>query len=169
MAETFSGSMKVSLNGTFTGDNDLSTVSQALAYTKAFDFTNGTGANQANMIFMDQRTISASGNDDLDLAGSLTNAYGTTITFTSIKGIIVYAATANTNDVHVGGAGSNQFLEWVGNSSDLVVVKPGGLLALVNPQANGYAVTASTGDILRVSNSSSGTSVTYDIILLGEV
>lgn len=169
MAETFAGNIKLALAGTFSGANDLSTVSQAINYTKSFNITNGTGADQANMIFMDQRTIAASGTDDLDLAGALTNAYGTTITFTSIKGLIVYAAAANTNDVHVGGSGSNQFLSWVGHSSDLVVVKPGGLLALINPQANGYAVTASTGDILRIANSAGTTGVTYDIILLGEV
>lgn len=169
MAQTFSGNIKLSLAGTFSGDNDLSTLSQAINYSKSYNLTNGTGADQANMIWMDQRTITASSTDDLDLAGSLTNAFGTTITFTSIKGIIVYAATANTNDVLIGGDGSAAFINWVSNSSDIVVVKPGGLFALVNPQANGYAVTATTGDILQIANSSSGTSVVYDIILLGEI
>lgn len=169
MAETFSGTFKMSLAGTFTSDNDLSTVTQAFNYTKSQAFTNGTGADQANMVWSDQRTISASGTDDLDLSGSLTNAFGTTISFTSIKGIIVYAASGNTNDVLVGGDGSAPLAEWVSDTSDVLVVKPGGMFALMNPAANGYAVTNSTADVLQIANSSSGTSVTYDIILIGEV
>ena len=31
----------------------------------------------------------------------------------------------------------------------------------------GYAVTATTADLLHVANSSSGTSVTYDVIVIG--
>jgi len=106
------------------------------------------------MIWMDQRTIAASSADDLDLYGGLTNSFGTTINFTSIKGIIIYADSANTNDVLVGGDGSAAFVNWVSASNDVVVVKPGGLFALINPQANGYAVTATTADILQIANSS---------------
>lgn len=169
MAQTFAGNFKISLAGTFTGDNDLSTVTQGINYLQTINFENGTAANQANMIWMDQRTISASGTDDLDLYGGLTNAFGTTINFTSIKGIIISAASGNTNDVVVGGDGSAAFVNWVGAANDVINVKPGGIFALMNPNANGYGVTATTADILQVANSSSGTSVTYDIILLGEV
>ena len=165
----FSGNIKFSIAGSFNGDNDLSTVSQAINYSKLFNFTNGTAASQANTIWMDQRTIAASGTDDLDLYGSLTNAFGTTLNFSSIKGIIVYAATANTNNVIIGGDGSAALINWVGGSTDTIVVKPGGLFALIDPSAGGYAVTATTADVLQISNSSSGTSVTYDIIILGEV
>lgn len=169
MAQAFNGTIKFSLSGTLTGDNDLSSVTQNIAYSKAFNLADGTGANQANMIWLDQRTLAASATEGLDLAGSLTNVYGSTITFTSIKGIIVFAAAANTNNVLVGGAVSNGFINWVSDASDVLVVPPGSMFSLVNPNANGYAVTAGTGDILKISNSSSGTGVTYDIILLGEV
>jgi len=43
------------------------------------------------------------------------------------------------------------------------------MFAVYDPSAGGYAVTNSTGDILQIANSSSGTSVTYDIIVIGEV
>lgn len=169
MAQTFSGNLKLALTGSFNGDNDLSTVSQAINYSKSYSITNGTSADQANMIFMDQRTLASSTAEDLDLAGGLTNAFGTTITFTAIKGIIVSAAAENTNNVLIGGDLSAAFINWVGNSSDVIVVKPGGMFALVDPGAGGYAVTATTGDLLQVANSSSGSSVTYDIIIIGEV
>jgi len=169
MAATFSGNLKMALAGVLTGDNDLSTVTQSFNYSKSYNITNGTGADQANMIWADQRTITASSTDDLDLYGGLSNAYGTTINFTSIKGIIIVADASNTNDVVVGGDGSAALINWVGAANDTVVVKPGGMFALINPNANGYAVTATTADILQIANSSSGSSVIYDIILLGEV
>lgn len=166
MAETFSGTFKLSLNGTFSTDvNELSTVAQAFAYSKSQTFTNGTAADQANMVWSDQRTLGASP-DDLDLAGSLTNAFGTTITFTSIKGIIVYAASGNSGDLTIGGDGTAPLAEWTGATTDTVIVKPGGMFALINPEADGYAVTATTADILQVSGT---TSDVYDIILIGEV
>lgn len=130
-------------------------------YTQAL--ANGTGANQASQHWHDQR--STSGNDDLDISGVLTNVFGTSIVFTKIKALIVKAAVANGNDVIVGGGASNQFATPFGSATDKVKVKPGGLLVLVAPDVNGYAVTAGTGDILRVA--SGGGSVTYDIVLIG--
>lgn len=164
MAESFSGNIKFSLAGTFSSDNDLSTVQQAINYSKTYNLTNGTGANQANMIFTDQRTIGASP-DDLDLYGGLTNSFGTTINFAVVKGIIIYAASGNSGNVSIGGDGS-AFVNWVANSSDIVVVKPGGLFALVDPSAAGYAVTDSSADVLQINGTQNDV---YDIILLGEV
>ena len=36
-----------------------------------------------------------------------------------------------------------------------------------NPDATAYAVTAGSADILQVANSSSGSTVTYDVIIVG--
>jgi hypothetical protein len=45
---------------------------------------------------------------------------------------------------------------------------PGGIFLFVNPGAAGIAtVTAGTGDILRVDNSGAGTTVTFDIVIIG--
>lgn len=167
MAETFSGSVKVSVSGTLASDIDLGSRAYALCYTTpSYTLTNGTAADQANQIWSDTRTLAASSTEDLDLAGGLTNAFGTTLTFTKIKSIIVKAAAGNTNNVLVGGA-SNAFVNWVSDATDKIVVRPGGCFALHTSDSTAYAVTASTGDLLRIGNSSSGTSVTYDIILIG--
>jgi hypothetical protein len=69
--------------------------------------------------------------------------------------------------VIVGGAAANQFLTWVGAATHTVTVRPGGLFQLIAPDATAYAVTATTADLLRITNSGAGTSVTYDIVLLG--
>lgn len=166
---TFTGSVKVTVQGTLTGSVDLSSLSQNLSYSKSYTISNGTGADAANMMWVDTRTLTASSTENLDLAGSLTDAFGSTITFTKISGIVISAAAANTNNVLVGGAASNTFVNWVSDATDKLVVKPGGTLCLMANDSTGYAVTASTGDILKIANSSSGTSVTYDIILIGAV
>jgi hypothetical protein len=148
---------------------DLATAQVPLNFTRAVGLANGTAAGQADRIFHDRRTLAASATEDLDLAGSLVDPFGATITFARIKALLVAAAAGNTNNVIVGGAASNQFLTWVGAGTHTVTVRPGGLLALLagGADATGYAVTAGTGDLLRIANSAGGTSVDYDIVLIG--
>lgn len=146
---------------------DLVTVQAPLSYSASLSLATGTGAGQADQIWSDTRTISASSSENLDLAASLVDPFGTTLTFVKIKGLIIRASTGNTNDVVVGGAASNGFINWVADATDKINIRPGGLFVLIDPTGSGYAVTASTGDILKVANSSSGSSVTYDVIIIG--
>jgi hypothetical protein len=157
----------VSLSATLNSGLKMATASCPIAYAKSIGLSTGTGANQADKIFHDQRTLTASSTENLDLAGVLVDAFGTTITLLRVKVLLVYAAAANTNNVLVGGAASNQFINWVGDPTDVVVVRPGGLFLTVAPDATGFAVTPNTGDLLKVANSAGGTSVTYDIVIIG--
>lgn len=154
------------LNSTLTNPLDLSTVSSPLSYTKQFAFAQGAGLNASDRIFHDTRTIIASGTDSLDLAGVLVDPFGATITFARIKGILVSAATANVNNVVVG-AGTNAFSTWMTGTNPTVVVRPGGLLFVLAPDATAYVVTAATADILQIVNSAAGSSVIYDIVIIG--
>jgi hypothetical protein len=146
---------------------DFTNVSAPLSRVYQHIFTDGAGANQANRLFHDQRTLAASANEDLDLAGVLTDPFGAAITFARIRGLVVAAAAANTNNVIVGGAAATQFVSWVGAATHTVTVRPGGFLALFAPDTTGYVTAAGASDFLRIANSGAGTSVTYDVILLG--
>lgn len=146
---------------------DLGSGSAPSNLRETYTFTNGVGANQAGNVFADQRTTDDTG-ESLDLAGGLTNAFGETITFTAIKAIVIRAASTNTLNVVVGAGGVNSLINWVGDASDTIIVRPGGTFALIASDADGYGVTAGTGDLLKVAASATG-SVTYDIILIGEV
>lgn len=169
MATLFSGAIKVSAAGTLSKDVDIGSLSHNVNYAQSFSFANGTSANQANMMFSDTRTLTASSTENLDLAGGLLDPFGTSIVFTRIKGIVVYANSTNTNNVVLGGDATSTFLTWVGAENDSVVIRPGGMICLVAPDATSYAVTATTGDLLMVSNSAGTTGVTYDIVLFGTV
>jgi len=132
------------------------------------EFENGTGDDQVNAVFDDQRTLAASGNEDLDLYGGLTDPAGNTLNFATIKGIHVRAATANGANIVIGGAASNQFSPFLGGTSQTIVLPAGAGVILVHPKA-GWSVTDSSADLLRIANSDSGDPATYDISILGTV
>lgn len=148
---------------------DLVSAVAPLSYRHRVSLASGTGAGQADLVFSDTRTVNASSNDDLDLAGGLTDAHGNSLTFAKVKGLVIVASASNTNNIHVGGDATNTFLTWVVAEPDAVILRPGASLALFAgvADATGYAVTASTGDLLRITNAAGGTSVTYDIVIVG--
>lgn len=164
-----SGLLALSVAAELVNPLDLGSGKFPITYAPNWRFTNGAGANQANEVFSDIRTLTASSTENLDLAGSLTGAFGETLTFTKVKALVIVAAAGNTNDVVVGGAASNGFSTPFGDPTDTVKVKPGGALVLIAPDAAGYAVAAGTGDLLKIANGGSGTGVTYTIVIVGAV
>lgn len=153
------------VKGRYTGSNDLGTPTFAFDQVRTSQFTPGTAAGAADRVFSDERTLSASATENLDLAGTLVDPLGATLTFVKVKAIVIYAAAANTNNVCIGAAASNTFVGPFLDATDGVCVKPGGMLVISDPV--GWSVTASTADILKVTNSSSGTGVTYKVIIIG--
>lgn len=158
--------LSVNFFATLNNQLDLQLASSPITYATSLGFSSGTGVNQADKIFSDHRTIAPSGTDDLDLAGVLLDPLGATITMARLKGLIVKAAAANTNNV-VMGVGSNPITTILGGTTPTLNIRPGGVLALFAPDAVGYVVTAATADILRFANSGAGTVVDYDVILIG--
>ncbi|MBT2505154.1 hypothetical protein J7I98_04425 [Streptomyces sp. ISL-98] len=147
---------------------DLTSVEDSLAFRRAVNLGSGTTAGKADKVFHDRRTLAASATEDLDLAGVLLDAFGAALTFVRVKGLYVSAADANVNNVVVGGAATNP---WIGllTATGTLTLRPGasvGAMAGV-ADATAYAVTAGTGDLLKVANSGAGTSVTYDIVIIG--
>ncbi len=156
----------IGANGTYYGATNVGTPSLALDVSKLWQVTAGTGTGKADKLYAGARTLTASSSESLDLAGGLTDPLGATLTFVHVKAIMVIADTGNTNNVQVGGAASNTFAGPFADATDIVSIPPGGSAVFTHPGA-GWTVTASTGDILKVANSSSGTSVTYQLVLIG--
>jgi hypothetical protein len=138
-----------------------------LNLTWAAPLTTGTGASQADKLYAAQITLGISSGQDIDLAGVLTDPFGVALTFVKMKGVGIKAAAGNTNSVNVSRPASNG-VPWFLAASDGFALGPGGIFLFVNPGAAGIAtVTAGTGDILRVDNSGAGTTVTFDIVIIG--
>lgn len=159
----------LTVSANYTTALDLATGSVPLLKTYESSLITGTAVGQADKVFHDQRTLTASSTEDLDLAGVLTDAFGATLTFVKIKALIISAAAANTNNVLVGGVAAGLSSIITPQSTGIVVVRPGATFAVLAGQADatGYAVTATTADLLHVANSAAGTSVVYDVIIIG--
>lgn len=145
---------------------DFSTVKDPVSQAYSWVFGNGVGANQANQVWHDQRTLAASATEDLDFAGVLTNAFGATVTFAKIRAILIVAASGNTNNVNVTRPASNGLPLFLA-ASDGLAIAPGGAFMFIAPNLAGLAVTAGTGDLLTITNSAGSTSVTYDVFVIG--
>lgn len=132
----------------------------------ATELTSGTGEYEINKVYTAERSLSASGTEDIDVAGGISDGLGSTITMTAVKAVMVLADKDNTNDVVVGGDTTDSLLGIFSAEAGAINVKPGGAFIWVAPKT-GAAVTATTGDQLMITNGSSGTSVTYKIVILG--
>lgn len=169
MTTTLDGQLySISLANTLNSTSDLQgTPAAAMAIAKSFGWSSGNGSGQADAVWADTRTIAASSSEALDLAGVLTDVFGNLLTFARIKLMYFAASGNNANNVLIGGAAANAFVNWVADATDVVTLRPGGAFFLAAPGATGYAVTAGTGDQLKVANSGAGTGVTYDVVLIG--
>jgi hypothetical protein len=141
--------------------------SYPLNLTWAAVLTTGTGASQADKIYAASITLGISSGQDIDLAGVLTDPFGAALTFVKVKAIAIKANAANTNNVRVSRPAANGFAFFVAASDELVLT-PGGLFLFVNPGAAGIGtVTPGTADLIRVDNSGAGSTVNFDIVIIG--
>src|SRR5262245_60317652 len=74
---------------------DLDTAQDPLIVSQLLNLSNGTASGQASQQWHDSRTLGPSATENLDLAGSLTNAFGVTLTFTKLKVLYIKASSAN--------------------------------------------------------------------------
>jgi len=167
-----SANASITLDAYQTNPLDLSTATADVHRARQFFLTSGTGAGQADKIWHDVRTLTASSTENLDLAGTglldpLTQAV---LTFVRVKGLYVAASSANTNDVIFGANVANGWAGLIGPtgaSGGTITLKPGDGFMAFSTNATAWPVTAGTGDLLKVTNSAGGTSVDYEIVVIG--
>lgn len=167
MADTLAIDVLAKVSWLFQDALDLSTVSDVSSLEYKKSLADGTGADQADKMWHDQRTILTAADDDLDLAGVLTNAFGATVTFVKIKGIlIVNTSTTAGDELYLDSSVTNGFLApFNGSATSKVEIGADSPLLLCSKK-DGWTVTAATGDILRIHNANAG-SVTYKIVIWG--
>ena len=159
-------SIKLIVSGSQTSPMDLGTAELPFSLSKLIALAAGVGADQSDVLFTDTRTLAASASENIDLAGSLQNAFGSTINMARLKGIFIVAADANTNDVNVTRPASNGAPIFLA-AGDGVAIGPGDFFAITRRGATGFVLTAGTGDLVTLTNSAGGSSVTYSIVAVG--
>ena len=167
---TLSAEIKVALSALQRGDNSFGGDRFAPRIEALLPFTDGTGANQANLLYAGERTVADGADDDVDLSGALADAFGATITAAEVAALLLINApisgNPNTTALTIGGADS-PFEGFLGGTDPtLGPIPPGGVVLLAGPSAAGLgAITADTADELRVSNAS-GAANTYQLAIL---
>lgn len=168
MSTTLNSIITAQISATYKNLLDLGTPTDSFLKKVSIELANGTSANSADLMFHDQRTLGASATEDLDLAGSLTNPLtGAAMTFVELRAFMVFASASNTNNVQVTRPASNGVPSWFLAAGDGVALPPGGVFLWACPADGKVTVTASTGDLITVTNSAGSTSVTYDVVILG--
>lgn len=161
-----SANVKVSINATQTKTADFESASSAISHALSVAFSDGVAAGQANRIWKDTRTLAASATEDLDFSGALLDIFGDAVVFADIRAILITADAANTNNVNVTRPASNGLPIFLA-ASDGIAVRPGGAFLYVAQDTTAIPVTAGTGDLLTLTNSSGTTGVTYSITVIG--
>lgn len=158
--------LDINLAGVLSKADVLADVEASIKLPRRITLPDGTVAGAADRIVVGERTLAASANDDLDLAGGLNDAFGAPVTFVKLKLIIILPDVGNTNDVVLKPGNTNPFTGPFSGTTPAVQAGPGGAIVLGSPKA-GWAVTPTTGDMIRVSNSGAGTSVKYRYAFVG--
>jgi hypothetical protein len=168
MAVTSSFSVKLDAKQTTTNEFGDSTDERLMR--AVLSLADGTGANQADLMYIAERTVADGANDDIDLAGALSDTFGGTITMAEVVAVFVINApvsgSANTTDLTIGDAGS-AFEGFLSASGTVGPLKPGAVFFIGAGDAAGLgAVTGGSADELRIANSA-GAANTYQIGVLG--
>lgn len=154
-----------------TADVRLSVPEATEAVDGEFRFNvSGVGDLQCDRVLPFVGTLSTSGTADLDFAGAVNDSIGQAVTMTEICAIVVRNRTATAGaTLRVGGTGGGAPLAGLfGATNDYINVGPNGILLWVSPNdGQGVPVTATTGDILRLTNASGSSTLSYEVLVLG--
>lgn len=167
MARALTSKITMQVDATLQNLVGLANVSAPISRAIQAVLQTGTGANQADWAYSETNTLVASGTKDYDLAGTLTDIFGAVITFARVKVIALWADITNTNNVVLGAAAATQFVGPFGAATHTAHCRPGGCLLFFASDVTAWPVGAGASDLLRVTNSAAGTSVLYDILVIG--
>jgi hypothetical protein len=141
-----------------TSAGDLSRTLRATPASYALSLTDGTGANQAQIVWSDSRIAPANDEDGTGLASFTED--GMNYSFTSVKVIYI----RNTGTVELLWAGG----EWPTGPNPVagaaIKIRPGGVVFMAAPDATGWATANSA---LRIDNQTA-TNGSYEVVLIGE-
>ena len=177
MATTLKANVRPTLQWEYRSEDEISTAKDDNSLALDILLLNGTGLNEANVMYRARRTVTfATPDDEIDLAGILEDRFGATLTFVKIKAIeIINRGEPNGDgtwtpnagdDLLVGGAAANPFFDWIANATDIVKIGAGGVFILSAP-VEGYTVAAGTEDKLLISHGGITGDIEYDIVLIG--
>ncbi len=166
MATSLATNIALTLRTTYTTTDQALSVPTSVM-TKAFtdSLINGVVLDAADLVWHDSGSL-ASAAVDIDVAGGVTDVFGTALTMAKVKCVVVINTSTTAGYFLEVGGDANALLLF-GAAADFTIVHPGGFVCWYNPSLAGYAVTGGTGDILQISSVTAAQTVTYEVIIIG--
>lgn len=145
-------------SGPYTDDSNTFSLQDSLA--------NGTGADQADLLYHTVHTLTNGSSVLIDLSGTEVTPFGETIVMARIKTLIVrHNGTAGSITI---GGGSNAITSFWVTDGDAVKIEGDGMFMLHAPDATGYTVTAGTAENIRLlHNGDVSDDIDVEIIVIG--
>jgi hypothetical protein len=129
-------------------------------------WTYGTAANAVNVIYADTATLADGANTTLDLyaSGSLLDIFKQSLTMEALKFLYIKNNSSDAT-LKVGGGASND-LDIFADTSDIALIKPGGVFLWADPSAAGLDLT--TNKNLKLEHDGTGSStMDVDVVAMG--
>ena len=158
--------LDLSLNMAESSTLDFGSPTSRVAYSKSISLATGTGLNQADLRWSDQRTLTQNTNEDIDVVGALTGALGTTLSLAKLKMIVLYSLSTNVVNLTISRPATNG-VPFLAAASDAFVLVPGGLFVFVNPSLAAVTCTAGTADLINIAAAAGAADAVYDIHIVG--
>lgn len=159
---SLSSTLSVAFRAHELGSGDLSTPVSDTALDYSQENTSGVTAGKNDVVFTDTRTIT--GNDDLDLYGTLAAVFSTFSPATIVRIVIKNKATTTGYKLTLGNGSNPCFAGLFGAGTHTIIIPPGGVFVWDSP-IDGITVTNTTADVWRIASGSNP--VTYDIAVTG--
>lgn len=171
MSDTLAVDIKTSLNWSFQDQLALATLSDVSKLEYTGSLSDGTATNQADKLWHDQRVLSPTSFEDLDLTNLTNTLFGSTITINLARVkvlLIINTSTTGGDDLLVGGAGNanNAWSAPFNADQDAKIELPADSTLLLTNKPAGWVVTGGSSDILRIDNPTAN-SITYKIVVVG--
>ena len=133
---------------------------------EAFNWSYGTSANSVQIIYADTTTLADGANTTLDLyaSGSLVDIHSTALTMTALKFLYIKNNSSDATLKVFGGVSND--IGIIADTSDIVLIKPGGIFLWIDPSAAGLVIT--TNKNLKLEHDGTGSSsMDVDVIAMG--
>jgi len=143
---------------------DHTTPSERLGKRVSQTWGSGTGDNQANEFWSDRRSLAAT-SENIDLYGGLTDGFGNTINFATLREILILNRSAvSGEDLTISGNFITTAV--LGGTTPTLTVPAGGRFNLSKP-VDGFTVTNSSADIITID--AGAATISFDLFLIGTV
>jgi hypothetical protein len=157
--------IQILINSTGTKTLDLSVPQDNIAINDSNSFVDGAGALSAEGHYSDTVRLADGASTELDLSGILADAFGDTVVGTKLKAL--YLKNKSTDSGLIYGHSAANGVPIL-NAAALanaggILIPPGGQDIKIAVDADGWAITAGTGDLLKLEHDSAGAAAADEV------